>query len=299
MDVEPIQSNPIQAEGAEARSQRIQARRAAYAARIMALAGISTETDLGSRIAAAFRAIPREKFVGTPPWKVLSYADHIQEITDESDELYQDDLLPLGVGRGLNNGQPSLHAQCLAALAPALGECVVHVGAGTGYYTAMLAMLVGANGRVEAYEIEPELARRARENLAEFPQVEMHCCSGAVAPLPPCDMLYVNASAPEPLAVWLDALRPGGRLLFPLAPREGTGEMLLVTSKADGTYPARLLCGVQFVSCVGAQNAQADRALDEALMTRHWGTVRRLHRDDRPDESRWCAGRGWWLSTRE
>jgi protein-L-isoaspartate(D-aspartate) O-methyltransferase len=264
----------------------------------MALAGISTETDLGSRIASAFRAIPREKFVGPLPWALLSDANHSQEITDESDELYEDDLLPLGVGRGLNNGQPSLHAMCLAALAPAVGEGVVHVGAGTGYYTAMLAMLVGANGRVDAYEIEPELARRARENLAEFPQVEVHCRSGAVAPLPACDVLYVSASAPEPLAVWLDALCPGGRLLFPLAPRAGTGEMLLVTRKADGTYPARFLCGVQFVSCAGAQNAQADRALDEALLKRRWSTVRGLHRDDRPDESCWCAGRNWWLSTR-
>jgi protein-L-isoaspartate(D-aspartate) O-methyltransferase len=299
MDMEPIQSNPIQTEDAEARSRRIQARRAAYAARILALAGISTETDLGSRIAAAFRTIPREKFVGQPPWTLLSGANHIQAITDESDELYQDDLLPLGVGRGLNNGQPSLHAMCLAALAPAVGERVVHVGAGTGYYTAMLAMLVGANGRVDAYEIEPELARRARENLAEFPQVKVYCRSGAEGPLPECDMLYVSASAPEPLAVWLDALRPGGRLLFPLAPRGGTGEILLVTRKADGTYPARFLCGVQFVSCARAQNAQADRALDEAFLKRRWSTVRGLHRDDRPDESCWCAGRGWWLSTQE
>ena len=297
--MEPIQSSPIHTESAESRSQRIQARRAAYAARIMALGGISTETDLGSRIAAAFRTIPREKFVGPAPWTLLSDAKHIQAITDESDELYEDDLLPLGVGRGLNNGQPSLHAMCLAALAPSEGERVVHVGAGTGYYTAMLAMLVGTAGRVEAYEIEPELARRARENLVEFPQVEVHCHSGAEGPLPGCDMLYVNASAPEPLAVWLDALRPGGRLLFPLAPREGTGEMLLVTRKADGTYPARFLCGVQFVSCAGAQNAQADRALDEAFMKWRWSNVRRLHRDDRPGESCWCAGRGWWLSTRD
>jgi protein-L-isoaspartate(D-aspartate) O-methyltransferase len=265
----------------------------------MALANISTEGGLGSEIAAAFRTIPREKFVGPSPWKILSDANHLQAITDDSDELYEDVLLPLGVGRGLNNGQPSLHAQCLLALSPAKGECVVHVGAGTGYYTAMLAMLVGAEGHVEAYEIESELARRARENLAEFSQVEVHCRSGVEAPLPDCDMLYVSASAPQPLAVWLDALRPGGRLLFPLAPRGGIGEMLLVTKKEDGTYPARFLCGVQFVSCAGAQNAQADRALEEALMTRRWSTVRSLHRDDRPDESCWCAGLGWWLSTRE
>ena len=43
------------------------------------------------------------------------------------------------------------------------------MGAGTGYYTTLLAKLVGETGTVDAYEIEPEFARRAANNLAEFP----------------------------------------------------------------------------------------------------------------------------------
>ena len=38
----------------------------------------------------------------------------------------------------LNNGQPSLHAALIASAAPRAGEHAVHVGAGVGYYTAIL-----------------------------------------------------------------------------------------------------------------------------------------------------------------
>jgi protein-L-isoaspartate(D-aspartate) O-methyltransferase len=212
--------------------------------------------------------------------------------------LYQDVLVPLSIGQGLNNGQPSLHAMCLNALAPRKGESAVHVGAGTGYYTAVLAMLVGETGKVDAYEIEPELARQAAENLAEFPQVTVHSRSGAEGPLPSCDVLYVNAAAAEPLAVWLDALHLEGRLLFPLEPQDEAGRMLLVTRRADGSYPARFLWGVQFVSCVGAQDAHAARVLDAAFRRGSWSQVKWLYRNDQPDDSCWCAGHGWWLSTR-
>ena len=43
----------------------------------------------------------------------------------------------------INNGQPVLHAVGLSALNPQPGEMAVHIGAGTGYYTAILARLVG------------------------------------------------------------------------------------------------------------------------------------------------------------
>jgi protein-L-isoaspartate(D-aspartate) O-methyltransferase len=174
---------------------------------------------------------------------------------------------------------------------------VVHVGAGTGYYTAVLALLVGETGVVDAYEIEPDLAERARANLAEFKQVEVHSRSGAVEPLPECDVLYVNAAAVEPLPVWLDALKPEGRLLFPLAADDGTGEMLLLTRQTADEYAARFLCPVQFVPCIGAQDEQAGRALQAAYLRGHQRNVRRLVRNNAPDPSCWLAGRGWWMGS--
>lgn len=296
----PVQPHPRRTEEdqtGQGPTDRLQAIRKSYAERIMTLAGVASGSGLRDEMAAAFASIPRERFVEAPPWSPVLPGREILGLSDDPAVLYADVVVPLGAGRGLNNGQPSLHAMCLNALAPRKGERVVHVGAGTGYYTAVLAMLVGEAGRVDAYEIHPELARRAGANLAGFPQVAVHGRTGAEGPLPECDVLYVNAAAAEPLAVWLDALHTEGRLLFPLEAQGESGEMLLVTRRADGAYPARFLGGVQFVPCAGAQNPQAERALAAAFRRGNLKQVKWLKRNDRPDESCWCAGRGWWLST--
>jgi protein-L-isoaspartate(D-aspartate) O-methyltransferase len=279
-------------------SGRLEERRRLYARRITSIAGIDTESRIGLEIRAAFEAIPREKFVGAPPWRIVSPEDQFQGVSDDPADIYQDVLVTLDAGKGLNNGQPSLHATCLKALAPQKGEHAVHVGAGSGYYTAILALLVGEAGRVDAYEIMPELARHAAASLAELRQVEIHSRSGAEAPLPDCDVLYVNAASAEPLGVWLDALRCGGRLLFPLEAGGEAGQMLLVSRLSEKDYAARFLTGVQFVACVGAQDPDAVRALEAAFRRGNWQGVRSLQRNDAPDESCWCAGQGWWLSTR-
>ena len=99
----------------------------------------------------------------------------------------QDVVVGLATERLINNGEPSLHARCLGALAPKPGEHVLHVGAGTGYYSAVLAELVGEAGRVEAYEIEADIAARAAANLGDRPNVKVHGRSGADGPLPGCD----------------------------------------------------------------------------------------------------------------
>lgn len=201
--------------------------------------------------------------------------------------------------RGLfNNGQPTLHAFCIAAMEMKRGERILHVGAGTGYYTTILAKLVGETGTVDAYEIVPEFAQRAVSNLAEFSFVTVHARSGAEGPLSACDVLYVNAGATEPLDVWLNALRPGGRLLFPMTPADGTGAMLLVTRNEEGRFAARFLMQVQFVPCIGARNEMTAQRLGEAFRNGNWNKVKSLRRSEPLDESCWVAGDGWWLSTK-
>jgi protein-L-isoaspartate(D-aspartate) O-methyltransferase len=272
---------------------RIEAHRLFFANLITAQAGIPP----GSELAAALASTPREQFVGPPPWKVFTRSGYVETLTDDPAVLYQDVVVSLGSGGPLNNGQPTLHAYCLAALAPKKGERVVHVGAGTGYYTTLLAKLVGESGVVDAYEIEPTLAQRAINNLASLPNVTVHGRSGAEGTLPACDVLYVNAGATEPLAVWLDALRPMGRLLFPMTPDAGVGAMLLVTKQGDGSFTARFLLQAQFVPCVGARNDATEQKLAEAFRNNNWTKVKSLHRNEEPDDSCWCSGPGWWLST--
>ena len=76
-----------------------------------------------------------------------------------------------------------------------------------------------------AYEIEPDIAARAAANLARYPQVEVRARSG-VEDLPQADAIYVNAAASHPLRAWLDALKVGGRLVFPLQAAGSSGAML-------------------------------------------------------------------------
>ena len=53
------------------------------------------------------------------------------------------------------------------------GETVIHIGAGGGYYTAALSMLVEPGGKVFAYEIDARLAEMARRNLAPYGNVTL------------------------------------------------------------------------------------------------------------------------------
>ena len=134
---------------------RIEAHRLFFAKLITAQAGIPP----GSELAAAFASTPREQFVGPPPWKVFTRSGYVETLTDDPAVLYQDVVVSLGSGGPLNNGQPTLHAFCLAALAPKKGERVVHVGAGTGYYTTLLAKLVGESGVVDGNRDSPAMER--------------------------------------------------------------------------------------------------------------------------------------------
>ncbi|HEY1543798.1 MAG TPA: rRNA adenine N-6-methyltransferase family protein, partial [Xanthobacteraceae bacterium] len=60
------------------------------------------------------------------------------------------------------NGMPSLWARIFDRLGLRPDARVLQVGAGTGYYTAVLAEIVGTRGRVTAVEADGELAERAR-----------------------------------------------------------------------------------------------------------------------------------------
>jgi protein-L-isoaspartate(D-aspartate) O-methyltransferase len=249
-----------------------------------------------SAIARVFAITPREAFLGPPPWRIFD-GDRECVLVNDPDRLYQDVLVQIKGEAAINNGQPSLHAMCLSALGVRCGDVAVHVGAGTGYYTAMLARLTESTGCVEAYEIEKDLAERAANSLRALPWVSIHPQSGTAGALPQCDVLYVNAGATDVPDTWLDALRPGGRLLFPLTPENGYGGMLLVTRHA-GEYEARFLCGAKFVGCAGARDEAMAKTLDDCFRRGDAKAVRSLRRGDAPDESAWCAGRGWWLSTR-
>jgi protein-L-isoaspartate(D-aspartate) O-methyltransferase len=269
-----------------------------------------------TRIRDAFAHVPRHAFVGPGPYQLTERGD----VTSSADAaiLYQDIGVGLVPELGIPTGLPSLHARCLQGCAPRHGEHVVHVGAGSGYFTAILAELVGSTGRVQAFEIEPELAERARHNLAVWPWVWVEQRSGVSAPCIEADVIYVSAGVEALPLGWLRALRPSGRLLFPLTPRypwsprelreqpatatsaAGGGGMLLVTLRgAAARYAAEFLCWVQAIPCVGAEDSAARSRLTAAFASGTYGEVRSLRLDPDVDDSAWYVGTGWWLSRSE
>jgi protein-L-isoaspartate(D-aspartate) O-methyltransferase len=252
------------------------------------------------RIEEAFRLVKREPFAGPGPWWLISGAHpYVQTPDDDPAFLYHNLLVALDCDRGINIGEPGAHAYWLGACNIKEAETVVQVGAGSGYYTAILAHLVGVGGRVYGYEIDEVLAARARENLRDVHQAEVRTQSGVTSNLPRADLIYVCAGAAQPSRTWLDALRPGGRLLFPLAPQGVLGGMLLITRPDQGSaWPAKFVGRAAFVGCVGLQDEEAGRRLTDAF-SKNWNEVRSLRLEESPDGNCWFAGDDWWLSTAE
>ena len=270
----------------------IQAHRDFYANYIVRKAGSKDE-----RLVAAFSSVPREHYVGPGPWKVSTGPEYLLTVGDEPYLLYQDVLIGLSTERGINNGEPSLHARCLAAVAPVAGESVIHIGAGTGYYSAILAQLVAPGGNIVAYEIEADLAARAKANLKAMAGIEVVAASAVGVTLSSADVIYVNAGATHPVDTWLDALNIGGRLIFPLTPDKGLGCMLLIKRRGASEYDANVVARVGFIPCIGARDEAASKSLAMALERQPVTSVRSLRRDSQPDDSAWCVGNGWWIST--
>lgn len=265
-----------------------------YYARV--IAGKAGTDD--AKLIDALATVERERFLGPGPWKVNCFSGgYVETPSDDLAFLYQDVVVAIDHARQINNGEPHLHARCLAALKISGGETAVHVGCGTGYYTAVLAHLVGSTGVVHGYEIELHLAQKARANLAPWRHISVTAQSAAEGHLPACDIIYVSAGATRPPNSWLDALCPNGRLLFPLTPSVGLGGMLLVTrSSSEPVFEARFVMPAAFISCEGARDdAEAD-GLSKAFARGDWRNVKSLRRHGSPDASCWFSGRGWWLS---
>src|SRR5262249_3871459 len=128
-------------------------------------------------VVAAFATVPREHFLWPGPWRVLSpmnMAEYWSTDDARPHHLYHDVLIAIDPLRRLNNGQSGRWAHLYDQLELEPGAHVVHVGAGTGYYSAILAEIVDRNGKVTAVEVDPGLAVWAKQNLAlAWPQAEV------------------------------------------------------------------------------------------------------------------------------
>jgi len=169
---------------------------------------------------------------------------------------YEDSALPIGAGQTIS--QPWVQARYLELARPSTQDKVLEVGTGSGYQTALLALLAG---QVFSVERIPALAAVARQILAEagVRNVTVLVGDGSLGwrACAPFDAILVAAAAPEIPAPLVAQLAPEGRLIIPLGDRSAQ-TLTLVTRHEEGIRTERL-SDVRFVPLVG-QHGFADES---------------------------------------
>ena len=186
------------------------------------------------RVLAAMERVPRELFV---PEQLRRRA-------------YDDAALPIGAGQTIS--QPYMVARICEALSLAGHERVLDVGTGSGYQAAVLAELAE---EVDTIERIPELAERARANLAAsgYGRVNVHVGDGSRG-LPgraPFDAIAVAAAAPALPPTLYDQLEPRGRLVVPVG-RRGIQRLEVIVRSPEGPAVLRSV-PCRFVPLLGEE----------------------------------------------
>lgn len=187
--------------------------------------------DLG--VLRAVSLVPRHRFV---PESVKHRA-------------YEDAALPIGGGQTIS--QPWVQARYLEVLALRGTEKVLEVGTGSGYQTALLAMLAD---RVFSIERVPELTRDAQKVMLDLGIKNVTIMGGdgtlGWRPYAPFDAILVAAASPEIPKPLLEQLAIGGRLVIPIGDRDRQ-VLNLVTRRSADTYDTTTLGDVRFVPLIG------------------------------------------------
>jgi protein-L-isoaspartate(D-aspartate) O-methyltransferase len=180
----------------------------------------------------AIRMVPRHLFV---PESVRHRA-------------YDDAALPIGSSQTIS--QPWVQARYLELLSLTGRERVLEIGTGSGYQTALLAMLCDAVFSVERIT---GLAQRAREALAAagIRNVTVLVGDGTLGwrPFGPYDAILVAAASPEIPAPLLEQLAPGGRMVIPLGDR--ANQTLTLVRREGDELRTTTVADVRFVPLLG------------------------------------------------
>lgn len=162
---------------------------------------------------------------------------------------YEDAPLPIGYGQTAS--QPSLQAYYLNILRPTEDDTVLEIGTGSGYLTALLALVAQ---RVYSVERVRELSIRARKALDEmkFKNVALLVGDGTIGwkKFAPFDIIVVSASSPKIPSALIDQMSEGGRMLIPIGSKDSQ-KLVLVRKDGFITSEEELEHEVTFVPLLG------------------------------------------------
>ncbi|HEV3496970.1 MAG TPA: protein-L-isoaspartate(D-aspartate) O-methyltransferase [Actinomycetes bacterium] len=197
------------------------------------------------RVLAAFRAVPRTRFVPAAA----------------TGQAYLDE--PIRIPHGQVTTQPSLIAKMVAALGLSGTERVLEVGTGLGFQTAILARLAGEVISVERF---PALAEHARANLAAAGPGDVTVVVGdgtlGVPDHAPYQAIVVSAASPSVPGPLVEQLAPGGRLVHPVGPG-GREQVTAFHKEGDQLVADTRLTPAYFVPLVGAHGIRSREGRDE------------------------------------
>lgn len=185
------------------------------------------------RVIAAMNQVPRHLFV---PKHLVN-------------DAYRDNALPIGCEQTIS--QPYIVARMTEELGVKDEDSVLEIGTGSGYQTAVLALLAR---RVYSIERLGRLAREAigRMRALELSNVKVQVFDGTVgwSDAAPFDCILVAAAAPRLPEALVDQLAPGGRLVIPEGDQHDQ-RLVAYLKNPNGTVIRRVGEAVRFVPLIG------------------------------------------------
>jgi protein-L-isoaspartate(D-aspartate) O-methyltransferase len=160
---------------------------------------------------------------------------------------------PLSIGFGQTISQPLTVAFMIELLEPKPGEKILDIGSGSGWVTAILAYIVGSEGKVIAIERIPELVEMAQKNVSKYnfmekKTVEIILADGSKGyrKEAPFDKIIAGAAAVGDMPIaWKKQLKIGGRIVAPVE-----NSVIVIDKTAKNKYEKREHFGFSFVPLV-------------------------------------------------
>lgn len=187
----------------------------------------------------AFRKIKREDFL------------------QPSDKRMADINAPLQIGHGQTISQPLTVAFMLELLQPKFGDKIMDVGSGSGWTTALLAEIVGKNGRVYGIEKIKELKEFGEQNVKKYNFINKRTakivCADGYKGLPKFalfDKIIIAAAAEETPKELLEQLKIGGRMVLPIGKQYEAQDIVVINKIDKNKFEEKRYPGFVFVPLV-------------------------------------------------